>query len=103
MQHSVTSLLEHSVSEQNEDCLQSTINIRKKLLSTAIWEDKNGLVSGRIDYISSKNLRSEFIQLRMYFHPKKLKLKEMTNNLNHDLTFYCRHNQLCVPEYRVTV
>ena len=54
------------------------------LLSTAIWADKNGLVSGRIACISIKNLRSEtiqqssifyseFIQFRMYFHPKNLK------------------------------
>ena len=38
-----------------------TINIWKKLLSPAIWADKNGLVSGRIACISSKNLRSETI------------------------------------------
>ena len=36
-------------------------NIWKKLLSTAIWADKNGLVSGRIACISSKNLRYETI------------------------------------------
>ena len=33
----------------------------KKLLSTAIWADKNGLVSARIACISNKNLRSETI------------------------------------------
>ena len=39
--------------------IPSTINIWKKLLSTAIWADKNGLISGRIACISSKNLRAE--------------------------------------------
>ena len=41
--------------------IQSTINIWKKLLSTAIWANKNGLVSGRIACISSKKLRPETI------------------------------------------
>ena len=41
--------------------IPSTINIWKKGLSTAIWVDRNGLVSGRIACISSKNLRSETI------------------------------------------
>ena len=79
---------------------QEHLNILKKLLSTAISAAKNGLVSGRIPCISSKNRRSEtieqsssfyseFIQFRMYFHPKNLKKKEIT----HDLTFYCTHNQ----------
>ena len=26
-------------------------------------------------------------------------MKEITHDLNHDLTFYCTHNQLCVPQY----
>ena len=57
----------------------STINFWKKVLSTAIWADENGLVFGRIACISSKNLRSEsslyleFIQFRIYFYPKNLK------------------------------
>ena len=41
--------------------IPSTINIWKKLLSTAIWADKNRLVSGRIACISSKIQRSETI------------------------------------------
>jgi hypothetical protein len=59
----------------------------KNLLSTAIWADKNRLVSGRIACISSNNLRPGLkqysnlvffilnlcIQFRMYFHPKNLK------------------------------
>ena len=28
---------------------------------------------------------------------------EITQDLNHDLTFYCTHNQLCVPQYKVNV
>ena len=36
-------------------------HLKKKLLSTAIWADNNGLVFGRIACISSKNLRSETI------------------------------------------
>ena len=32
-----------------------------------------------------------------------LKVKEITHDLNHDLTFYCTHNQLCVPQYKVNV
>ena len=46
---------------QSKLYIPSTINIWKKLLSTAIWADKNGLVSGRIACISSKNLSSETI------------------------------------------
>ena len=30
-------------------------------------------------------------------------MKEITHDLNHDLTFYCRHYQLCVPQYKVNV
>ena len=29
------------------------------------------------------------------------KVKEITHDLNHDLTFYCTHNQSCVPQYKV--
>ena len=43
--------------------IPSTINIWKKLLSTAIWADKNR----QIDFYP------EFIQFRMHFHPKNLK------------------------------
>ena len=58
--------------------IPSTTNNWKKLLSTAIWADKNGLVFGRIACNSSNNLKSErtssfyfySIQFRMYFHPK---------------------------------
>ena len=39
----------------------------------------------------------------MYFHPtKKWKLKQITHVLNHDLTFYCSHNLLWMPEDKVT-
>ena len=31
------------------------------------------------------------------------KVKEITHNWNHDLTFYCTHNRLCVPQYKVNV
>ena len=41
--------------------IPSTIKIRKKLFDTAIWAEKNGLVTGRIACISSKNLRFETI------------------------------------------
>ena len=41
--------------------IPSIINIWKKLLCTAIWAYENGLVSGRIACISSKNRRSETI------------------------------------------
>ena len=34
--------------------IPSTINIWKKVLTKAIWEDKNGLVSGRLARTSSK-------------------------------------------------
>ena len=30
-------------------------------------------------------------------------VKWITHDLNHDLTFYCTHNQLCVPQYKVNV
>jgi hypothetical protein len=30
-------------------------------------------------------------------------VKEITHYLNHGLTFYCTHNQLCVPQYKVNV
>jgi hypothetical protein len=40
---------------------QSTIKTLKKLLSTAIWADKDGLVFGTIACISSKNLKSETV------------------------------------------
>ena len=46
---------------QSYTSIPSTINIWKKLLSTAIWADKNELVFGRIACISSKDLRSEKI------------------------------------------
>ena len=55
--------------------ITSTINIWKKLLSTAIWADKNGLVSGKIvvfqvktwdlKQYSNLDLYPEFIQFRM--------------------------------------
>ena len=48
-----------------------------------------------------------FIVLEMYnfvLSSKKMwKVKEITHDLNHDLTFYCTHNQLCVPQYKVNV
>ena len=50
------------INNYTKSYILSTINIWKKLLSTAIWTDKNGLVSGRIACISSKNLRSETIK-----------------------------------------
>ena len=63
--------------------IPSTINIWKKLLSTAIWADKNGVVFGRIAWISNKNQKfekiyqsffySEFIQFRINFHSNNLK------------------------------
>ena len=28
-------------------------------------------------------------------------MKEITHDFNHHLTFYCTHNQLCVPQYKV--
>jgi len=28
-------------------------------------------------------------------------VKEITDDLYHDLTFYCTHNQLCAPMFRV--
>ena len=28
-------------------------------------------------------------------------MEEVTHDLNHDLTFNCRHNQLCVPQYKL--
>ena len=31
------------------------------------------------------------------------KVKGKTHDLNHDLTFYCTHIQLCVPQYKVNV
>ena len=34
--------------------IPSTINIRKKVLTKAIWADKNGLVFGRLTCSSSK-------------------------------------------------
>ena len=34
--------------------IPSTINIRKKVLTKAIWADKNGLVFGRLACTSSK-------------------------------------------------
>ena len=30
-------------------------------------------------------------------------MKEVTHDLSHDLTFYCTHNQLCVPQNKVNV
>ena len=30
-----------------------------------------------------------------------ISLKSARNN--HDLTFYCTHNQLCVPQYQINV
>ena len=32
-----------------------------------------------------------------------LKSEKITPDLNHDLIFYCTHNQLCVPQYKVNV
>jgi hypothetical protein len=39
----------------------------------------------------------------MYGAGYKLEEKKITHDLNHDLTFYCTHNQLCVPQYEVNV
>ena len=33
----------------------------------------------------------------------ELKLKETTCDLNHDLTFYCSHNPLKLPQNKVNV
>ena len=71
-------------------------------------------VFDRISCISSKNLRTETIKqsrffilnsfnLECIFSQKTWKVKEITHDLNHDLTFYCKHNQLCVPQYKVNV
>ena len=37
----------------------------------------------------------------MFFHPKSLKRKMITHDMNHDLAFYCTHNQLCVSVFWV--
>ena len=49
------------ITQKSKLYIPSTINIWKKLLSTAIWAGENGLFSGRIACILSKNLRSETI------------------------------------------
>ena len=41
--------------------------------------------------------------LECIFVQKTWKVKEITHDLNHNLTFYCTHNQLCVPQYKVNV
>ena len=62
-----------------------TTNIWKKVLTKAIWADKNGLVSGRLAQTSSKteilhkqnrnlDFNPEFSSwYRIFFHPKDLK------------------------------
>ena len=62
--------------------IPSTINMWEKLLSTAIWADKNNLV---VFY-------SEFIPFWMYFYPKNLKSernKPWFNFLLHTQSMVC--------------
>ena len=83
--------------------IPSAINIWKKLLSRAIWADKNGQVSGRIacmfrktwDLKQCSNLVLfilNLFNLKCIFIQKTWKVKETTHDLYHDLTFYCTHN-----------
>ena len=39
----------------------------------------------------------------MYGVEYKRKVKGKTHDLDHDLTFYFTHSQLCVPKYKVNV
>ena len=95
--------------------IPSTINIWKKLLSTAIWADKNGLVSDNSLYFKYQtwDLKQysnlviffpEFIQFRMYFHLKNLK-SERNNPWFKPWFNILRHTQsiVCAPQYRVNV
>ena len=43
------------------------------------------------------------IQFNSWDRAKAWKVKEMTLELNNDLTFYCTHNQLYVPQYNINV
>ena len=89
--------------------IPSAINIWKKLPTNVIWADKKGLVSGRLAWTSSKTEMSSKIRIEIltlnfqvnldcFFTQKTWKVKITTQDLNHDLIFYCTQNQLCVPE-----
>ena len=47
--------------------------------------------------------RLTHIQFHIWGRILAWKVKEITHYLNHDLTFYWAHNQLCVPQYKVYV
>ena len=61
------------------------------------------------------HVTSKVIHPKYYKHLKKAsnldfaivqktwKVKEITHYLNHDLTFYCTHNQFCVPQSKINV
>ena len=88
--------------------IQSTINIWKRCSSKPFGQTKNGLVTGKLACTSSKIeilnkiviilILNFQVNLECFFTQKTWKVKIITHDLNHDLIFYCTHNQLCVPQ-----
>ena len=82
-----------------------TINTWRKLLSTAIWADKNG----RVACTSSQTQNLDFIpeskiQFRIYFQQKKTcNVKKICHSSDDYLIFYCSQNPLWMPEGKVNV
>jgi hypothetical protein len=64
--------------------IPSTIINSRKLLTKAIWQIKNGLVSFRLACTSIKLKIKKIIAIEIV----------ILNDLNHGLIFYCSHNPL---------
>ena len=104
--------------ETNKDEFRLYFELIEKKLSGAppfrkfkdkIWMRPEDLVSGRLACTSSITeifnkigiyilILNFQVNSKCFFTQKTWKVKIITHDSNHDLIFYCTHNQLCVPE-----
>ena len=63
-----------------------------------------GISLNNVCLAEKRTMRSSILLLRLErFSARQTLVKEKTHDLNYDLSFYCTHNQLCVPQYKVDV
>ena len=75
-----------------------------KLILLCVWTEQAVLGSAKTALKLKHEIEIAYhIHKSMYGAEAAWKVKEITHDLNHDLTFYCIHNQLSVPQYKVNV
>ena len=81
--------------------------IQIELILLCVWAEPADLGSAKtaLKLIQIWNLDrlTHILQFNVWGRVYAWKVKEITHDLNHDLTFYYTHNQLCVPQYKVNV